>query len=128
DAALEALRTHKERAEHSFEQFAKENLGVFTGPISRETQETLLAGEYFGEHQSELDNMDLLGKLRAWREDEERLWDADVSSLPDEARRALKDGLANALREYVVAWEELQRVAEDMKDALRREGLDRIDD
>jgi hypothetical protein len=98
DEALKALSTHLSTMEGSFNRFIKANQGKFFGPVSPDISEALAETKVWERERDDIRRLDLEGKLRQFREDENRFFDIKMSNITDEQRKQVEEALKKNLQ------------------------------
>ncbi len=98
DEALKALSTHLSTMETSFNRFIKANQGKFFGPVSPDISEALVETKVWERERDDIRRFDLEGKLRQFREDEDRFFEIKMSNITDEQRKQVEEALKKNLQ------------------------------
>jgi hypothetical protein len=98
DEALKALSTHLSTMESSFNRFIKANQGKFFGPVSPDITEALVETKVWERETDEIRRLDLEGKLRQYREEENIFFNIKMSGITPEQREQVKEALKKNLQ------------------------------
>jgi hypothetical protein len=97
-----SLGKHVSNSESVFNEFVKQNMGKFFGPVSPEITEQLIETKVWEGERSKLEKLDLDGWLKRWRDDDSSFVEVSTSGLTSEEKeffqKALKDDLENLLK------------------------------
>ncbi len=97
-----SLGKHVSNSEGVFNEFVKQNMGKFFGPVSPEITEQLIETKVWEGERSKLEKLDLDGWLKRWRDDDSSFIEVSTSGLTSEEKefiqKALKDDLENLLK------------------------------
>jgi hypothetical protein len=115
DEALKAISPHLSTMESSFNRFIKDNQGKFFGPVSPDISEALVETKVWERERDGIRGLDLEGKLRQFREDENRFFEIKMSKITDEQRKQVEEALTKNLQ---VLNDEVKITEQELKNDL----------
>lgn len=128
DDLMEKLTAHRKDAADVYAVFVARHQEKFFGALGPDIQRELTEHEDWVRYASTIDNYALDVKLREWQTKADHTFDIDVSRLPDEARKQLKDNLRavidDLIRQYEIAAKddrEVKRVTHEERNQVERE-------
>lgn len=101
DNMLKVLAKHLKDAAQTYGKFVDQNKEKFFGPIGPEIRKELLEIGVWEQYASYIHGYGLDAKLRQWHTQATNYFEVDLSELPNDARRRLKDGLRAIIDELI---------------------------
>jgi hypothetical protein len=97
-----SLGKHVSNSESVFNEFVKQNMGKFFGPVSPEITEQLIETKVWEGERGKFEKLDLDGLLKRWRDDDEKFADVSLSGFSNDEKETimkdLKGDLENLLK------------------------------
>jgi hypothetical protein len=120
--ALQKLDSAMHAMETVFQSFYSKWEGSFHGSVDDKVKEAFLQIAWWRDKIDDVEDKrdGLMGRLREVQSRVGKMWDVDLSALPDEARTKLKSYLARDIEDLLRSIEEMSRQAEALDEALGR--------